>query len=70
MGGERSNDSLRTVMKDGLLLFKSWYAKMSRKRAEDGVSEEFQVKVTVPLMTQEAGLSRMIFGVIDATFSI
>ena len=43
---------------------------MSRKRAEDGVSEEFQVKVTVPLMTQEAGLILMIFGVIDATFSV
>lgn len=43
---------------------------MSRNSEGDGVREEFQDKVTLRLMTQESGLSRVIFGARDATFSV
>lgn len=69
-GDERSKDLLQTVTKDGLLSFEYWYAIMSRNSEGDGVREEFQDKVTLRLMTQESGLSRVIFGARDATFSV
>lgn len=43
---------------------------MSRNSEGDGVREEFQDKVTLRLMTQASGLSRVIFGARDATFSV